>query len=99
MTPGAGLTGMRERFESQGGSLELTTAAGEGFRAAGVHATRKTGLMIRLAIVDDQTLVRRGIRSLLELAGGFEVIGGEAADGDEAIVIIPMHPSRGAGFG
>ena len=38
--------------------------------------------------------MRRGIRSLLELAGGFEVIGGEAADGDEAIVIIPMHPSR-----
>ena len=31
VTPGAGLTGMRERFESHGGSLELTTAAGEGF--------------------------------------------------------------------
>ena len=43
--------------------------------------------MIRLAIVDDQTLVRRGIRSLLELAGEFEVVG-EAADGDEAIVMI-----------
>lgn len=43
--------------------------------------------MIRLVIIDDQTLVRRGIRSLLELAGGFEVVA-EAADGAEGIRTI-----------
>ena len=43
--------------------------------------------MIRVLIVEDQTLVRRGVRSLLELAGDIEVVA-EAADGEEAIVAI-----------
>src|SRR6185436_16318680 len=43
--------------------------------------------VIRVALVDDQTLVRRGIRSLLELAGDIAVIS-EAADGDAAIEMI-----------
>jgi len=43
--------------------------------------------MIRLVLAEDQTLVRQGIRSLLELADGIE-IAGEAADGDEALAII-----------
>ncbi len=40
--------------------------------------------MTRVLIVDDQTLVRQGIRSLLELADGVDVVG-EAADGVEAL--------------
>lgn len=40
--------------------------------------------MTSVLIVDDQTLVRQGIRSLLELADGIEVAG-EAADGIEAL--------------
>lgn len=40
--------------------------------------------MTRVLIVDDQTLVRQGIRSLLELAEGITVVG-EAADGIEAL--------------
>ena len=43
--------------------------------------------MIRVVIVDDQTLVRQGVRSLLELAGGMAIVG-EASDGDEAVEII-----------
>ena len=43
--------------------------------------------MIRVVVVDDQTLVRHGIRSLLALAHGIEVVG-EAADGVEAIEAI-----------
>jgi len=43
--------------------------------------------MIRLAIIDDHTLVRRGIRSLLELAGGLTVVA-EASDGEEGIAAI-----------
>ena len=43
--------------------------------------------MIRVVLVDDQTLVRRGIRSLLELAGDV-TIAAEAADGEEALDVI-----------
>lgn len=44
--------------------------------------------MIRVFLVDDQTLVRQGVRSLLELSDAVEVIG-EARDGEEAIIEIP----------
>ncbi len=40
--------------------------------------------MIRLVIADDQSLVRAGLRGLLELAGDFEVVA-EAGDGVQAI--------------
>jgi DNA-binding NarL/FixJ family response regulator len=43
--------------------------------------------VIRVVLVDDQTLVRRGIRSLLELAGDI-TIAAEAADGEEALTVI-----------
>lgn len=44
--------------------------------------------MIRVFVADDQLLVRQGIRTLLELDGGIEVVG-EASDGAEAIERIP----------
>jgi DNA-binding NarL/FixJ family response regulator len=43
--------------------------------------------VIRVCLVDDQTLVREGIRSLLDLADGIEVVG-EASDGEEALDVI-----------
>ena len=43
--------------------------------------------MIRIVLVDDQTLVRQGIRSLLDLAGDI-TIAAEAGDGDEALAAI-----------
>jgi DNA-binding NarL/FixJ family response regulator len=43
--------------------------------------------VIRVVLVDDQTLVRQGIRSLLELSGDIAVVA-EAADGDEALAAI-----------
>ena len=43
--------------------------------------------MIRVALVDDQTLVRQGIRSLLELTDDIRVVV-EAADGEEALRVI-----------
>jgi NarL family two-component system response regulator LiaR len=39
---------------------------------------------IRILIVDDQPVVRQGLRAFLELQEGVEVVG-EAADGDEAL--------------
>ncbi|MEE4294725.1 MAG: response regulator transcription factor [Xanthomonadales bacterium] len=44
--------------------------------------------MINVMLVDDQNLVRKGVRSLLELSDEIEVIA-EAADGSEAIEMIP----------
>jgi DNA-binding NarL/FixJ family response regulator len=43
--------------------------------------------VIRVALVDDQTLVRQGIRRLLELSEDIRVVV-EAADGEEALRVI-----------
>jgi DNA-binding NarL/FixJ family response regulator len=43
---------------------------------------------IRVLLVDDQVLMRRGLRKLLEVEDGIEVVG-EAADGVEALQLIP----------
>ena len=44
--------------------------------------------MIRVVLVDDQKLVRQGVRGLLELLPDIEVVG-EASDGEEALEKIP----------
>jgi DNA-binding NarL/FixJ family response regulator len=43
--------------------------------------------MIRVCIVEDQTLVRQGFRSLLELTQDMKVVA-EAHDGEEALLVI-----------
>lgn len=43
--------------------------------------------MIRVCIADDQTLVRQGIRSLLEITGEFEVVA-EAVDGVDTLAVL-----------
>ncbi len=45
---------------------------------------------IRLALIDDQTLVRQGIRGLLELSDAVEVVA-EADDGDQAVELVREH--------
>ena len=50
-------------------------------RCAGVHMA-----VIRVLLVDDNAIVRRGIASLLAEADGIEVVG-EAGDGREAIAV------------
>ncbi|WP_214324345.1 response regulator [Nonomuraea sediminis] len=44
--------------------------------------------MIRVLLVDDQILMRQGLRKLLEIEDGIEVAG-EAADGHEALRRVP----------
>jgi DNA-binding NarL/FixJ family response regulator len=44
--------------------------------------------MIRVMLVDDQTLIRQGVRALLELSDDMEVVA-EAADGPSAIAMVP----------
>ena len=43
--------------------------------------------MIRVALIEDQTIVRQGLKTLLALNADIEVAA-EASDGDEAIVVI-----------
>ena len=45
--------------------------------------------MIKVMLVDDQTLVRQGVKSLLSLAESIEVVA-EALDGQQAIDMIPL---------
>lgn len=42
---------------------------------------------IRIVLAEDQTLMRHGLRTILELEDGFEVVG-EAATGREAITLV-----------
>jgi len=42
---------------------------------------------IRVALADDQSLIREGFRSILERAGDVEIVG-EAADGIDALAVV-----------
>jgi DNA-binding NarL/FixJ family response regulator len=46
--------------------------------------------MIRVVLVDDQTLLRSGFRALLDLEDDIEVVG-EAADGAEGLALVREH--------
>lgn len=46
-----------------------------------------TAAPIRVVLADDHTLVRSGIRRILEAQAGFAVVG-EAADGEEAVALV-----------
>jgi DNA-binding NarL/FixJ family response regulator len=48
--------------------------------------------VIRVLLADDQVLVRTGLRTILEDAGGFDIVG-EAGDGGEAVArCAELHP-------
>ncbi len=48
------------------------------------------GDVIRIVLVDDQTLIREGIRGLLALADDVEVVA-DGGDGDEALSLVAEH--------
>lgn len=52
--------------------------------ASAAQSTETSSAPIRLLICEDQTLMREGLRTVLELEPGF-VVAGEAADGAEAV--------------
>src|SRR6516225_751321 len=51
---------------------------------------------IRILLCEDQTLMRQGLHTILELEPGFQVVG-EAADGEEAVSLY--HKLRELGNG
>lgn len=48
--------------------------------------------MIRIVLVDDHAIVRRGLRGILEEQPGFRVVG-EAADGAQLGAVLREHPA------
>ncbi|MFC7257998.1 response regulator [Streptomyces lutosisoli] len=53
----------------------------------GVGEVRATSPLIRVALVDDQALMRAGFRALLDAEEGIEVVG-EAADGAQGLALV-----------
>jgi len=49
---------------------------------------------IRILLCEDQTLMRQGLHTVLELEPGFEVVG-EAINGEDAIQQYNHYNSRG----
>ncbi|WP_327433186.1 response regulator transcription factor [Streptomyces sp. NBC_01236] len=54
---------------------------------SGVGEVRATSPLIRVALVDDQALMRAGFRALLDAEEGIEVVG-EAADGAQGLALV-----------
>ena len=101
---GAGLVGLRERIELVGGTLTAGTADDGGWRVeawlpwARLRASDRATVdgVTRLLIVDDEALVRAGLRMILESADDLEVVA-EAEDGADAVETVrPHRPGRGA---
>ncbi len=93
-----GLKIMRERIASVGGSLEVTTAPGEGTRVAvrmprvltpshadAVELDRDSARALRVLLVDDHPLFLEGLYNMLS-ARGVQVVG-MAHDGLEALAL------------
>ncbi|GAA1327973.1 response regulator [Pseudonocardia xinjiangensis] len=50
----------------------------------------RTAAELRVVLADDQTIVREGLVTLLDLLPGIRVVGA-AADGDEAVALVARH--------
>ena len=98
-----GLLSMEERAVLAGGGLEFKSVPGRGHRSprlVSVEVADPTARIrnpmnkpikpIRVMLADDHTLVRAGIRALLEKLPGVEVVG-EADDGREVLKLVKLH--------
>ena len=83
-SPHMGWLGMRERITALGGQLSIGAGQTRGVRIEARHPHRRTSVSrsnaMRVLLADDHTLVRTGIRRILEGEPGIEVLA-EAADG------------------
>ena len=89
---GLGLRGIEERVKELHGVMTIGSAAGEGTTLAirlPLPDRRRRRCRLRVLLADDHSIVRRGLRSLLEEAG-LSVVA-EAADGLEAVRLCEEH--------
>ena len=81
---GTGLIGLAERVALAGGEISHGPGAGRRLRAA------RGAAVIRVLLVDDDALVRSGLRMMLAGADGLEVVG-EADDGRGVLAAVDLH--------
>lgn len=65
----------------------LSVAPGLVARASAYHSYMTSEEPVRVALIDDHDLLRRGIRTMLEAEEGIEVVG-EANDGTKALELV-----------
>ncbi|WP_202901978.1 response regulator transcription factor [Thermogemmatispora carboxidivorans] len=89
MAPGAGTTSVLPPTASVPVATAETPAVSPSIRPAEQVASERSGeeSVIRVVLADDHTLMREGLRHLLELESDLKVVG-EAADGPEALRVI-----------
>ncbi len=90
---GRGFDGMRTDVEQLGGVLIVESGEGEAerpllalspMRQTQEEAEMSTAARIRVMVVDDNPIMRDGLRETLEASGRFEVVG-QAKDGEAAV--------------
>ena len=85
---GHGLTGMAERAAVVGGTWSAGPSPDGGFRVTAVAAdATRSRVMIKVLVVDDQSLVRQGFGALLDAQADIEVVG-SAENGAEAVEAV-----------
>jgi DNA-binding NarL/FixJ family response regulator len=87
---GHGILGMRERALLLGGRLDVGPREGGGFHVVAHLPLGGAGVSIRVAVVDDQALVRGGFAMVLGHQDDIDVVA-EAGTGLEAIEVARTH--------
>ena len=84
---GHGLVGMRERARMFGGTLAAGQVDGRLRGARAPAGDGGAGMTVRVVLVDDEAMVRVGLRMVLTAEADIEVVG-EAADGGSAVGVV-----------
>src|SRR5699024_5755907 len=82
--------GCRSRERSRVGQARIEEMCPPGGNVGGRLYDRIMSRPHRVLLVDDDDMVRTGLRAILKAAGDIEVVG-EAADGDEVVPAVQRH--------
>jgi DNA-binding NarL/FixJ family response regulator len=83
-TTGFGLRGIQERAEAEGGAVAVEDRSRPGLHPERLAPITPGGAMIHVLLVDDQAIVRQGLKALLSLEADLHIVG-EVAHGREAL--------------
>jgi DNA-binding NarL/FixJ family response regulator len=87
---GGGLVGLAERVTLAGGRLAHGDTVGGGYALRATLPPCVVSERIRILIVDDDPLVRSGLRMMVAGAQRLDVVG-EASDGSEVLAAVDAH--------